>query len=56
MPLAINHFLKILVACFLTMATSMQYRNGSNIKGYFVWPLLHLFDLLDDYKVSYGQL
>lgn len=29
-------------------------RNGSNIKGYFAWSFLDLFELLDGYKSSFG--
>uniref|UniRef100_A0A0A0KT48 Beta-glucosidase n=2 Tax=Cucumis sativus TaxID=3659 RepID=A0A0A0KT48_CUCSA len=29
-------------------------RNGSNIKGYFTWSFLDLFELLDGYYSSYG--
>ncbi|XP_022143322.1 beta-glucosidase 11 [Momordica charantia] len=29
-------------------------RNGSNIKGYFTWSFLDLFELLDGYQSSYG--
>ncbi|QCE06585.1 beta-glucosidase [Vigna unguiculata] len=29
-------------------------RDGINIKGYFVWSFLDLFELLDGYKSSYG--
>ncbi|XP_054789015.1 beta-glucosidase 11-like [Prosopis cineraria] len=29
-------------------------RNGSNVKGYFVWSLLDLYELLGGYKISYG--
>lgn len=29
-------------------------RDGSNIKGYFAWSFLDLFELLDGYKSSFG--
>ncbi|KAJ8898595.1 hypothetical protein K2173_004208 [Erythroxylum novogranatense] len=29
-------------------------RNGSNVKGYFMWSLLDLFELLDGYESAYG--
>lgn len=29
-------------------------RNGSNIRGYFAWSFLDLFELLDAYKSSFG--
>uniref|UniRef100_A0A9I9DHC1 Beta-glucosidase 11-like n=1 Tax=Cucumis melo TaxID=3656 RepID=A0A9I9DHC1_CUCME len=29
-------------------------RNGSNVKGYFTWSFLDLFELLDGYHSSYG--
>ncbi|KAJ8749663.1 hypothetical protein K2173_026312 [Erythroxylum novogranatense] len=29
-------------------------RNGSNVKGYFVWSLLDVFELLDGYESAYG--
>jgi len=29
-------------------------RDGLNIKGYFVWSFLDLFELLDGYKSSFG--
>ncbi|XLT84254.1 hypothetical protein HN873_006007, partial [Arachis hypogaea] len=35
-------------------ATLDALRNGSNIRGYFAWSFLDLFELLDGYKVSYG--
>ncbi|MED6222782.1 glycosyl hydrolase 1 [Stylosanthes scabra] len=35
-------------------ATLDALRNGSNIKGYFAWSFLDLYELLDDYEVSYG--
>jgi beta-glucosidase len=30
------------------------FRNGSNIKGYFVWSFIDAFELLDGYKSIYG--
>lgn len=30
------------------------FRNGSNIKGYFAWSFLDLFELLDGYRASFG--
>lgn len=30
------------------------YRDGSNIKGYFAWSFLDLFELLAGYKSSFG--
>ncbi|RYR71699.1 hypothetical protein Ahy_A02g005920 [Arachis hypogaea] len=40
--------------CTLQDVSRMKYLNGSNIKGYFAWSFLDLFELLDGYKVSHG--
>ncbi|CAJ2629131.1 unnamed protein product [Trifolium pratense] len=29
-------------------------RNGSNVKGYFAWSFMDVFELLDGYRASYG--
>jgi beta-glucosidase len=29
-------------------------RNGSNVKGYFAWSFMDVFELLDGYRSSYG--
>lgn len=30
------------------------HRNGSNVRGYFAWSFLDLFELLDGYGSSFG--
>jgi beta-glucosidase len=29
-------------------------RNGTNVKGYFAWSFMDVFELLDGYRSSYG--
>ena len=41
--------------CFLIFYVMLNFlRNGSNIKGYFVWSFMDVFELLDGYKSSFG--
>ncbi|KAF3795776.1 Cyanidin 3-O-glucoside 7-O-glucosyltransferase [Nymphaea thermarum] len=37
-------------------STSVLHRNGSNTKGYFVWSLLDMFEILLGYQVKYGLI
>ena len=40
--------------CSALMDTLLFCRNGVNLKGYFAWALMDLFELLAGYQSKYG--
>ncbi|KAH9786399.1 Beta-glucosidase 11 [Citrus sinensis] len=48
----IGSVLDAVSVCFLFL--KKNGRNGSNIRGYFMWSFLDVFELMDGYESSYG--
>ena len=52
--LALNKSEKPSISDNVFFKFSLIYRNGANVKGYFLWSFIDVFEFLSGYSTTYG--